>query len=66
MSPLSAEAPLNGGDETAEVDISVLQSVNLLRYANVLLLRAKSVMCPLWFMKWRVSLGAAEGAGEAD
>ena len=67
MSALSAAAaPLNGGDETAEVHISGIADVNLLRYANVLLLRANSVLCPLWFMKWRVSLGAAEGAGEAD
>ena len=35
----------NGGEETAEVHISGIADVNLLRYANVLLLRANSALC---------------------
>jgi hypothetical protein len=50
MSTLSAEARRNGGDETAEVDISGIADVNLLRYANVLLLRAKARAAALWLL----------------
>ena len=32
-------------------DVSGIADVNLLRYANVLLLRANSVLCLLWHMK---------------
>jgi hypothetical protein len=46
MSTLSAEARRNGRDETAEVDISGIADVSLLRYANVLLLRAKLGVVP--------------------
>jgi hypothetical protein len=35
-----------------EAYVSGFADVNLLRYANVLLLRADSVLCPLWLMKW--------------